>query len=69
MDKEAIYKRAKANVKDLPCPGSKIRSGGRGRGLGIGRGRGPIGVPIEEKLKALEAVKAKVKTAKKRKSK
>lgn len=26
-----------------PCPGSKIRSGGKGRGLGIGRGRGPIG--------------------------
>ena len=29
--------------KARPCPGSKIRSGGRGRGLGIGRGRGPIG--------------------------
>jgi len=26
-----------------PCPGSKIRSGGRGRGLGIGKGKGPIG--------------------------
>ena len=30
-------------AKARPCPGSKIRSGGRGRGLGIGRGKGPIG--------------------------
>ena len=30
-------------VKTLPCPGSKIRSGGLGRGLGLGRGAGPIG--------------------------
>jgi len=29
--------------KARPCPGSKIRSGGRGRGLGIGKGKGPIG--------------------------
>lgn len=28
-----------------PCPGSRIRSGGRGRGLGTGRGRGPVGNP------------------------
>ena len=28
-----------------PCPGSKIRSGGKGKGLGIGKGKGPIGVP------------------------
>ena len=26
-----------------PCPGSKIRSGGRGQGLGRGKGKGPIG--------------------------
>jgi len=26
-----------------PCPGSKIRSGGKGRGLGVGRGKGPVG--------------------------
>jgi len=30
-------------AKARPCPGSKIRSGGRGRGLGIGKGKGPIG--------------------------
>jgi len=30
-------------VKDLPCPGSKIRSKGMGRGMGIGMGKGPIG--------------------------
>ena len=35
-----------AAVADLPCPGSKIRSGGKGRGLGRGGGKGPIGVPI-----------------------
>ena len=28
-----------------PCPGGKIRSGGRGRGLGVGKGKGPIGKP------------------------
>ena len=28
-----------------PCPGSKIRSGGKGKGLGVGKGKGPIGVP------------------------
>ena len=28
--------------KQKPCPGSKIRSGGKGRGLGTGKGRGPI---------------------------
>jgi hypothetical protein len=39
--------------KDLPCPGSKIRSKGMGRGLGIGGGKGPIGLPIGEKMKAL----------------
>lgn len=32
-----------------PCPGSKIRSGGRGRGLGKGKGRGPIGRPGNKK--------------------
>ena len=29
-------------TKKLPCPGSKIRSGGKGRGLGRGKGKGPI---------------------------
>ena len=28
-----------------PCPGGKIRSGGKGKGLGRGKGKGPIGVP------------------------
>ena len=28
-----------------PCPGSKIRSGGRGKGAGRGKGKGPIGRP------------------------
>lgn len=28
-----------------PCPGSKIRSGGKGKGLGRGKGKGPIGKP------------------------
>jgi len=32
-----------------PCPGSKIRSGGKGRGLGRGKGRGPIGIPYGKK--------------------
>ena len=32
--------------KSKPCPGSKIRSGGKGRGLGRGKGKGPIGRPI-----------------------
>jgi len=30
-------------AKRKPCPGSKIRSGGKGRGLGTGKGKGPIG--------------------------
>ena len=57
MDKEAIYKIAKKKVKELPCPGSKIRSGGRGRGLGIGGGRGPVGVPVGQI--SVEQLKAK----------
>lgn len=28
-----------------PCPGSKIKSGGKGQGLGRGKGKGPIGRP------------------------
>ena len=28
-----------------PCPGGKIRSGGKGKGLGRGKGKGPRGVP------------------------
>lgn len=32
-----------------PCPGSKIRSGGKGRGLGRGKGKGPIGKPYRSK--------------------
>ena len=36
-------------VAKLPCPGSKIRSGGAGRGQGRGGGRGPIGIPIKRK--------------------
>ena len=31
--------------KSKPCPGSKIKSGGRGKGLGRGQGKGPIGRP------------------------
>jgi len=36
--------------KCVPCPGSKIRSGGKGRGEGYGKGKGPIGVPIGRKV-------------------
>ncbi len=32
-------------AKSKPCPGSKIRSGGKGKGLGKGKGKGPIGTP------------------------
>ena len=32
-------------TKSKPCPGSKIRSGGKGKGLGRGRGKGPVGRP------------------------
>lgn len=32
-----------------PCPGSKIRSGGKGRGLGRGKGKGPVGRPVRGK--------------------
>jgi len=28
-----------------PCPGGKIRSGGKGKGKGHGKGKGPIGKP------------------------
>ena len=31
--------------KAKPCPGSKIRSGGKGKGLGRGKGKGPVGKP------------------------
>lgn len=31
--------------KRRPCPGSKIRSGGKGKGKGTGGGKGPIGRP------------------------
>ena len=34
-----------AKSKAKPCPGSKIRSGGKGKGLGRGRGKGPVGRP------------------------
>jgi len=30
-----------------PCPGGKIRSGGKGKGLGRGKGKGPRGVPTK----------------------
>ena len=30
-----------------PCPGGKIKSGGRGKGLGRGKGKGPRGVPTK----------------------
>ncbi|MEJ2737555.1 MAG: hypothetical protein P8189_29035 [Anaerolineae bacterium] len=33
---------------ELPCPGSKIRSGGQGRGKGTGGGKGPLGYPKDE---------------------
>lgn len=39
-----------AKEKELPCPGSKIRSKGKGQGLGKGQGKGPKGVPIGSKL-------------------
>ena len=28
-----------------PCPGGKIKSGGKGKGKGYGKGKGPIGRP------------------------
>ena len=28
-----------------PCPGGKIKSGGKGKGLGKGKQKGPIGKP------------------------
>lgn len=31
--------------KSKPCPGSKIKSGGKGKGKGHGKGKGPIGKP------------------------
>lgn len=40
--------------KCVPCPGSKIRSGGKGRSEGYGKGKGPIGIPIGEKTKPME---------------
>jgi len=39
-----------AKEKELPCPGSKIRSKGKGRGLGKGEGKGPKGIPIGSKV-------------------
>jgi hypothetical protein len=33
---------------ELPCPGSKIRSGGQGRGEGTGEGKGPLSYPKDE---------------------
>lgn len=39
-------KKVKHVAKGKPCPGSKIRSGGKGRGLGRGQGKGPIGRPV-----------------------
>jgi len=36
-------------AKSKPCPGSKIRSGGKGRGLGKGKGKGPMGKPRNSK--------------------
>lgn len=32
-------------TKGKPCPGSKIRSGGKGDGKGRGGGNGPRGIP------------------------
>jgi len=39
----------KETKQGLPCPGSKIRSGGAGRGKGYGKGKGPIGIPYKRK--------------------
>ena len=36
-------------MANKPCPGSKIKSGGKGRGLGRGKGKGPVGVPYRSK--------------------
>ena len=33
--------------KQNPCPGGKIRSGGKGKGLGRGKGKGPVGKPTK----------------------
>jgi len=36
----------------VPCPGSKVRSGGEGQGKGFGGGKGPLGVPVGNKTKS-----------------
>lgn len=36
------------------CPSGRIKSKGKGKGLGTGKGAGPIGVPVREKLDAIE---------------
>ncbi len=46
-------------AEDLPCPGSKIRSGGEGQGLGRGKGKGPLGVPLGKKKLAKAKKKKK----------
>ncbi len=38
-------------MKNLKCPGSKIRSKGMGKGMGYGKGKGPIGIPRYSKSK------------------
>lgn len=48
VDQAAMTK--EAAVAAAPCPGSKLRSGGKGRGLGRGGGKGPIGVPVGAKI-------------------
>ena len=54
VTKKDTKKKKKKKVEKkvvLPCPGSKIRSGGQGRGLGRGGGKGPLGIPILTKLR------------------
>ncbi len=48
--KDEKAKDEKAKDDQLPCPGSKILSGGLGLGLGRGGGKGPLGIPLGAKL-------------------
>jgi hypothetical protein len=56
MPDEEKDKKEDTQKNDLPCPGSKIRSGGQGRGLGIGQGQGPIGIPAGRSVDDLLAL-------------
>jgi hypothetical protein len=45
---EQSIQRSVEEEEELPCPGSKISSGGLGKGEGYGQGKGPVGYPKDE---------------------